>query len=417
MPTSALVTEPRVRPPRRRARPALKLVGPAFLAAVAYIDPGNFATDVESGADTGYQLLWVVLAAGCAAVPVQYLSAKLGIVTGKSLPESCRHRFGSRVSTALWIQAEITAMATDLAEFTGSAIALQLLFRLGPLESALITGGISYALLHLYGRRRSWLERLLTLTLALLLLAFAYLTARGTFDAGAAASGLLPSVSGSQGALLAVGIIGATLMPHAIYLHSALVTDRAPVRDPEHVRLALRTERSQVFVSLGIANVVNCLMLAMAAGILRGVSPADLSLHETHRLLGTLLGDGAATVFALALLVSGLSSSGVGTLAGQVVMSGFMGHRVPAVLRRTVTMVPALVAAAMGCDPTQVLIVSQVVLAFGILPALVPLLMLTSDRRVMGEFAVGRAARAGMSVLAGAIAAVNLLLVVLQTLK
>ncbi|MEU5535141.1 Nramp family divalent metal transporter [Streptomyces sp. NPDC020362] len=392
-------------------------MGPAFLAAVAYIDPGNFATDVESGADTGYQLLWVVLAAGCAAVPVQYLSAKLGIVTGKSLPESCRRRFGPRVSAALWIQAEITAMATDLAEFTGSAIALQLLFHMGPLVSALVTGGISYFLLDLYGRRRRSLERLLTLTLALLLLAFAYLTARGTFDAGAAASGLLPSVSGANGAFLAVGIIGATLMPHAIYLHSALVTDRVFVRDPERIRAALRAERSQVFVALGVANAVNLLMLAMAAGVLQGASSGGLSLAETHRLLGTLLGGGAATVFALALLAAGLSSSGVGTLAGQVVMSGFVGRRVPAVLRRTVTMVPALVAAAAGCDPTQVLIVSQVVLAFGILPALVPLLMLTSDRRLMGEFAVGRAARAGMSVLAGAIAAVNLLLVWLQVVR
>ncbi|MGW7488579.1 Nramp family divalent metal transporter [Streptomyces sp. NPDC054786] len=392
-------------------------MGPAFLAAVAYIDPGNFATDVQSGADTGYQLLWVVLAAGCAAVPVQYLSAKLGIVTGKSLPESCRRRFGPRVSTALWMQAEIVAMATDLAEFTGSAVALQLLFHIGPFASALVTAGISYLLLDLHGRHRRWLERLLTLTLALLLLAFAYLTARGTFDVGAAASGLLPSVSGANGAFLAVGIIGATLMPHAIYLHSALVTDRVGVRDHERIRTALRAERTQVFVALGIANTVNVLMLAMAAGALQGVSPGSLSLGQTHQLLGTLLGGGSATVFALALLAAGLSSSGVGTLAGQVVMSGFVGRRVPAVLRRTVTMVPALVAAAAGCDPTQVLIVSQVVLAFGILPALVPLLMLTSDRRVMGEFAVGRVARAGMSMLAGAIAAVNLLLVVLQVVR
>ena len=371
---------------RGRVRAMLAMLGPAFVAAVAYVDPGNFATNIQGGARFGYLLLWVVLAANLMAMLIQYLSAKLGVVTDRNLPELCRDHYPRPVAWGLWIQAEAMAMATDVAEFIGAALGLNLLFGVPLLPAGFITGAIAFALLELqrHGFRR--FELAIAGLLGLILLGFLYETVKIEPSASGAAHGLVPHLHGSNSVYLAVGIIGATVMPHVIYLHSALTKGRTPVRNEPERRRLLRFLRTDVVVALGLAGLVNMTMLAVAAKLFHdrpGYSHVD-TIRAAHTGFSHLVGGTAALAFAVALLASGASSSSVGTYAGQVVMAGFVNLRLSLLVRRGLTMIPALVVLGLGVSPTSALVLSQVVLSFGIPFALVPLLLLTSRRDVMG---------------------------------
>jgi len=369
------------------------MLGPAFVAAVAYVDPGNFATNVRGGAELGYLLLWVVLAANLMAMLIQYLSAKLGIVTDRNLPELCRERFPRPVAWGLWIQAEAMAMATDVAEFIGAALGLRLLFDIPLLPAGFLTGAIAFALLELqrHGFRR--FELAITGLLGIILLGFLYETVKIGPSASGSLHGLVPSLSGSRSVYLAVGIVGATVMPHVIYLHSALTTGRTEIRNAADRARVLRFERTDVVVALGLAGLVNLAMLAVAAKLFHGTpgwSHVD-TIAGAHRGFEHLVGGTAALAFAVALLASGASSSSVGTYAGQIVMAGFVNLRIPLLLRRALTMAPALVIIGVGVSPTDALVLSQVVLSFGIPFALVPLVLLTRRSDVMGAHVNRRA--------------------------
>jgi manganese transport protein len=320
------------------------------------------------------------------AMLIQYLSAKLGIVTDRNLPELCRDHYPRPVAWGLWIQAEAMAMATDIAEFIGAALGLNLLFGVPLLPAGLITGAIAFGLLELqrHGFRR--FELAITALLGLILFGFLYETVKIEPSAAGAAHGLIPHLSGSNSVYLAVGIIGATVMPHAIYLHSALTKGRTPVRDEAERSRVLRFERADVIVALGLAGLVNMAMLAVAAKLFHGTpgySHLD-TIRAAHAGFSDLVGGTAALAFAVALLASGTSSSSVGTYAGQVVMAGFVNLRISLFTRRALTMLPALVVLAVGVSPTDALVLSQVVLSFGIPFALIPLLLLTRRRDVMG---------------------------------
>ena len=372
---------------RGRVRAMLTMLGPAFVAAVAYVDPGNFATNIQAGARFGYLLLWVVVAANLMAMLIQYLSAKLGIVTDRNLPELCRDHYPRPVAWGLWIQAEAMAMATDIAEFLGAALGLNLLFGVPLLPAGLITGVIALGLLELQSHGFRRFELAITALLGLILLGFLYETLKIEPSAGGAARGLVPDLHGSSSVYLAVGIVGATVMPHAIYLHSALTKGRTPVRNDAERSRVLRFERADVIVALGLAGLVNMAMLAVAAKLFHdtpGYAHVD-TIRAAHTGFSHLVGGTAALAFAVALLASGASSSSVGTYAGQVVMAGFVNLRLSLLARRAFTMIPALVVLAVGVSPTSALVLSQVVLSFGIPFALVPLVLLTSRRDVMGD--------------------------------
>ncbi|MFC0110722.1 Nramp family divalent metal transporter [Kibdelosporangium aridum] len=355
------------------------MLGPAFVAAVAYIDPGNFATNITAGAEFGYTLVWVVVAANFVAMLVQYLSAKLGVATGMDLSEQCRERYPKPVTIGLWIQAELVAMATDLAEFVGAALGLYLLFGVPLPIAGLITAVVSFGLLELTRRGYRPFEIAIAGLLGIVFLGFAYslLSVGGS----TAAPDLAYSTSADEMLLLAVGIIGATVMPHVIYLHSALTR----VRKLPPTREVLKSQRLDVILALGTAGLINVAMLVLAAAVLPGLGEAD-PIMFAHSELGRLLGGGAALAFAVALLASGLSSSSVGTYAGQVVMSGFIRRSIPLVVRRGVTMLPALVVLSLGLPVTESLVISQVVLSFGIPFALIPLVLLTRRADVMGAY-------------------------------
>jgi manganese transport protein len=372
---------------RGRVRATLAMLGPAFVAAIAYVDPGNFATNIQGGARFGYLLLWVVLAANLMAMLIQYLSAKLGVVTDRNLPELCRDHYPRPVAWGLWLQAEAMAMATDIAEFLGAALGLNLLFHVPLLPAGFITGGIAFGLLELQRQGFRRFELAITGLLGLILLGFLYEILKIGPSASGAANGLIPHLHGSNSLYLAVGIIGATVMPHAIYLHSALTKGRMPVRNEQERTRVLRFQRTDVIVALGLAGLVNMAMLAVAAKLFHGTpgwSHVE-TIEEAHRGFSHLVGGTAALAFAVALLSSGASSSSVGTYAGQVVMAGFVNLRISLFARRALTMIPALVVLAVGVGPTRALVLSQVVLSFGIPFALVPLVLLTRRRDVMGE--------------------------------
>jgi manganese transport protein len=397
---------------RGRVRATLTMLGPAFVAAVAYVDPGNFATNIQGGARFGYLLLWVVVMANLMAMLIQYLSAKLGIVTDRNLPELCRDHYPRPVAWGLWIQAEAMAMATDIAEFIGAALGLNLLFGVPLLPAGLITGVIAFALLELqrHGFRR--FELAITAFLGLILLGFLYETLKIGPSARDAAHGLIPHLDGSQSVYLAVGIIGATVMPHAIYLHSALTKGRTPVRNEAERRRVLRFARTDVIVALGLAGLVNMAMLCVAAKLFHGTagySNVD-TIGGAHAGFSNLVGGTAALTFAVALFASGISSSSVGTYAGQVVMAGFVSLRLSLFLRRALTMIPALVVLAIGVSPTSALVLSQVVLSFGIPFALVPLLLLTRRKDVMGVHVNRRSTTAVAVAIAALISALNVFL-------
>jgi manganese transport protein len=368
-----------------RLRATLAMLGPAFVASVAYVDPGNFATNLQGGAKFGFMLLWVVVLANLMAMLIQYLSAKLGIVTGRNLPESFRAHYPRWMSRGMWVQAELITMSTDVAEFLGAALALNLLFHVPLVIAGVMTGFIAFGLLELrvHGYRR--FEIAITGILGIIFLGFIYETFNIGPSASGVASGLVPHLGGTESLYLAVGIIGATVMPHAIYLHSALTQDRMPLRDDRERTRVLRFERTDVIIALGIAGLINMCMLAVAAQLFHGSGHTGIdTIQGAHAGFGTLVGGGAALAFAIALLASGASSSSVGTYAGQVVMAGFINVRISLYVRRIVTMLPALVVLALGVNPTDALVLSQVVLSFGIPLALIPLVILTSRRDVMG---------------------------------
>lgn len=388
------------------------MLGPAFVASVAYVDPGNFATNIQGGARYGYLLLWVVLAANLMAMLIQYLSAKLGVVTDRSLPELCRDHYPRPVAWGLWIQAEAIAMATDVAEFLGAALGLNLLFHVPLLPAGLITGVIAFGLLELQRRGFRPFELAISALLGLILLGFLYETVKIGPSASGAARGLIPHLGNSGSVYLAVGIIGATVMPHVIYLHSALMKGRTPVENEAERMRVLRFVRTDVLIALSIAGLVNLSMLAVAAKLFHdtpGFSHVD-SIRAAHAGFGHLVGGTAALAFAVALLASGASSSSVGTYAGQVVMAGFVNLRLSIFVRRALTMIPALVVLALGVGPTRALVLSQVVLSFGIPFALVPLVLLTRRRDVMGAHVNRRLTTALASVIAGLIVVLNVFL-------
>ncbi|HEV2772860.1 MAG TPA: Nramp family divalent metal transporter [Thermoleophilaceae bacterium] len=408
------LTESEVRSPLRvarargRVRGTLALLGPAFVAAVAYIDPGNFATNITAGAKYGYLLVWVIVAANLIAMLVQYLSAKIGIASERNLPELCRDSMPKPVTFGLWLQAEAVAIATDLAEFVGAAIALYLLFGVPLFTAGLMTAVVAFAILALQTRGYRRFELAIAGMLGLVLLGFLYDFLQVGVDLGGFGAGLVPSFSGTESVLLAVGILGATVMPHVVYLHSALTQDRIRAQDEAEKRELLRFGRLDVMIAMGVAGVINLTMLVVAAGLFYGSGQTEVdSIEGAHAGFETLLGGGAALAFAIALLSSGLSSSSVGTYSGQVVMQGFIRRRIPLFLRRSLTMAPALVVLGLGLEPTSTLVLSQVVLSFGIPFALVPTILLTRRRDLMGGLVNRPATTAVASVVAGLIIALN----------
>jgi manganese transport protein len=387
-------------------------LGPAFIAAVAYIDPGNFATNISGGAKFGYLLLWVVLAANLVAMVVQTQSAKLGIATGKNLAELCRERYSRRTSIGLWLQAEVVAMACDLAEIVGAALGLNLLFGIPLFTAGLIAGVGTFALLALqrHGFRR--LEAAITVLVGVVVVSFAYELFDAHPDGGEVARGLfVPGFGGTESILLTTGIVGATVMPHVIYLHSALTQNRIIGRNDDERRRILRFEKIDVVIALAIAGAVNLAMMIVAAALFHGSGMTAIETIEgAYSGLQQVGSPGAATIFGIALLASGFASSSVGTMAGQVVMQGFIHRQIPIFLRRAITLAPALVVLAIGVNPTDALVGSQVVLSFGIPFALVPLILIASKREVMGKLVNPLWLTALAGVLAAMIIALNVFL-------
>ena len=406
----------------RRARtPApgrglLRLLGPAFVAAVAYVDPGNVAANLTAGAGYGYLLLWVLVAANAMAVLVQYLSAKLSVVSGRTMPELLRERLGTPARLAYWGQAELVAIATDLAEVIGGAVALNLLFGTPLLVGGLITGAASLLLLALHNRAGvRWFEAAVVALLLVVVAGFVSGVLLAPPDPAEAAAGLVPRFAGAETVLLAASMLGATVMPHAIYLHSAMARDHHGAVEAAGTRRVLRATRVDVVGALLLAGVVNISMLLLAASALRGVEGTD-TLEGAHAAVLGTLGPGAALLFAIGLLASGLASTSVGAYAGSVIMEGLLRVHVPLLARRAITLVPALVCLGAGVDPTRALVVSQVVLSFGIPFALVPLVRLTGDRALMGEHVNLRGTRVAATLAVTLVVALNVALLYLTLL-
>ncbi|MFG2029668.1 Nramp family divalent metal transporter [Streptomyces sp. NPDC048825] len=397
--------------PGGASRRAAAFYGPAFVAAVAYVDPGNFATNFQAGAQYGYLLVWVLVSACLVAMFIQYLSAKTGLATGRDLPTLCRESFRRPVVLGLWAQAEVVAMATDLAEFIGASIGLNLLFGIPMFPAALITAVVSFAILALRRRGYRPFELAIAFLLGVIALGFVYtLFAVGGQSAPDLAAGMVPAFEGTDSVVLAIGIIGATVMPHVIYLHSALTAERRAPEGPAERRRALRSLRIDTVLGLSAAGAINLSMLCVAAAAFSGSGGFDGSLGAAHGGFERLVGGGAALAFAAALLASGLSSSGVGTYAGQVIMQGFLRIRIPLFLRRLITMAPALVVIAVGVSPDTALLLSQVVLSFGIPFVLVPLVLISRRRDLMGDLVNGSLTTFLGSVAAVLISGINIYL-------
>jgi manganese transport protein len=387
-------------------------LGPAFVAAVAYIDPGNFATNIAGGAKFGYLLLWVVLGANLIAMVVQTQSAKLGIATGRNLSELCRENFPRPASLGMWVQAEIVAMSCDVAEVVGAALGLNLLFGIPLFPAALIAGAGAFAILALQQMGLRRLEAGIAVLAGVVLVSFGFEIVYSHPAAGQVAGHLFrPGFSGTESVLLATGIIGATVMPHVIYLHSALTQRRVVGRNDDERRRILRFEKVDVVIAMTLAGVVNLSMMIMAAALFNkgGLSAID-SIEGAFQGLQQTVSGHAATIFGVALLASGFASSSVGTMAGQVVMQGFIRRRIPIFARRALTLAPALVVIAVGVAPTDALVLSQVVLSFGIPFALVPLVLLARRKDVMGSLANPPWLSALVGVLATLIIALNVFL-------
>lgn len=363
----------------------LPFLGPAFIAAVAYIDPGNFATNITAGSDYGYLLLWVIVASNLMAVLIQSLSAKLGIATGKNLPEVARENFSKPTSILLWIQAELVIMATDLAEFIGAALGLYLLFNIPMIPAAIITAIGSFAILELQRRGVRAFEAGISAMVVMVVLAFAVQLFIAEPNVSDVMSGLVPDFAGVDSLLLATGILGATVMPHAIYLHSSLTQHRVKAETPAMKKRVFRFEFIDIVIAMVVAGAINMAMLIIAAAVFhtRGlhIEDLDVAYNSFHELLGPT----AAISFGLGLLIAGLASSSVGTLAGDVVMQGFIQKKIRLYVRRTITMIPPLAIILFGINATKALVWSQVILSFGIAFALIPLVLFTSNKRIMGE--------------------------------
>src|SRR5512143_3445401 len=390
----------------------LPFLGPAFIASVAYMDPGNFATNIQGGAQFGYQLLWVIVASNLMAMLIQSLSAKLGIASGLNLAEQCRNNFPRPVVWSMWVLMELVAMATDLAEFLGAAIGFNLLFGIPLWLAGIMTVVVTFLILALerYGFRP--LEAVITALVGVV--AFSYLI-ETVLDrpvwSDVLYHAVVPQFSGTESVLLATGILGATVMPHVIFLHSALTQGRVVTRDPRQQRRLFRYELVDIFIAMGLAGLINMAMLVMAASTFFNLGLTTVgTIEEAHRTLEPLLGGAASAVFGISLLASGLSSSSVGTMAGQVIMAGFMHRKIPVWVRRLATVFPPMISIMLGLDPTRTLVVSQVVLSFGLPFAVVPLILFTRRRDIMGELVNSRATTVVASMVAVLIIALNLFL-------
>jgi manganese transport protein len=380
---------------RRGPRGFLPFAGPAIVASVAYMDPGNFATNIQAGARHGYGLLWVVVLANLIGMLFQSLSARIGIVTGQSLASLCRTHFPGPVTAAMWVMAEIAAMATDLAETVGAAIGLSLLFGLPLLTCLALTMVLTWALLSLQSRGFRPIELIIAGFVGVIGLCYMIELAISPPDWRLFAwHAVVPELRGEGALTLAVGIVGATVMPHAIYLHSALMADRMPAHTTAEKAIVLRHSNTEVLIALGFAGLVNLAMVAMAASMFHPGHAEVADIETAWRTLLPLMGGFAALVFMTSLLASGISSSVVGTMAGQTIMRDFVGFRTPLWLRRVLTMLPAFVVVAVGVNPTEALVISQVVLSLVLPVPMISLLILISRRDVMGEFSPGRMARA-----------------------
>ena len=388
-------------------------LGPAFIASVAYVDPGNFATNIQGGAQFGYLLIWVIVASNLMAMLVQTLSAKLGLVTGRNLAEHCRDQFPKPVVVTMWVLMEIVAMSTDLAEFLGAALGFQLLMGVPLLVGALLTGVATILILGLerYGFRP--LEAVISSMVALIALCYLAETVIVKPDWVAVLHNtVVPRFTGAESVFLGCGILGATVMPHAIFLHSALMQGRIVVRDKARLQSLYRYEIVDVVIAMGIASCVNAAMLIMAAATFYKSGHTSVAgIEEAYRTLEPLLGSAAKWIFGLSLLVSGLSSSTVGTGAGQVIMQGFLQRHIPIWLRRLVTMAPSLLVIGMGFDPTRTLVLSQVVLSFGLPFAVIPLVMFTCRGDIMGELVNRRVTTWAATLVAAIIVVLNVYLI------
>jgi manganese transport protein len=397
---------------RRGLGRLLPFLGPAFIASVAYIDPGNFATNIQGGSQFGYLLVWVVIASNLMAMLVQSLSAKLGIATGRNLAEVMRDEYSRPVVWGLWVLAEVVAMATDLAEFLGAALGFYLLFGVPMIVAGLLTGLVTFFILALERHGFRHLEAVVTSFVGVIALSYLAETILGKPDWGQVGMSFVPPhFAGSDSVLLATGILGATVMPHVIFLHSALTQGRIVVREPNLLRRLYRFELIDVGIAMGVAGLVNAAMLMMAAATFYQAGKTDVAtIEQAHQTLVPLLGQASSFIFAISLLASGLSSSTVGTMAGQVVMQGFIHKTIPVWLRRGLTMLPALVVIALGLDATRTLVISQVVLSFAIPFALIPLVLFTRRRDLMGPLVNLKATTALAGAVAALIVALNLFL-------
>ena len=400
---------------RRGFGSALLFAGPAVIASIAYMDPGNFATNIQAGAKYGYSLLWVVLMANVIAMLFQGLSAKLGIVTGRNLAELCREQFPKPIVIAMWIVSEIAAMATDLAEFLGGAIGLSILFHIPLLAGMVVTGFVTYGVLLFEGRGFRPIELIIGGLVAAIGLCYLIEMFVAPVDWGAAGlHSVLPQIPDAAALTISVGIIGATVMPHAIYLHSGLTQNRAPARNDDERRKLLRFSNTEVVVALAIAGLVNMAMVMMASAAFHEGHSDVAEIETAYHTLAPLLGGGAAAVFLISLLASGVSSSAVGTMAGQMIMQGFVGFRIPLLVRRLATMIPAFVVVALGLDSTNALVVSQVVLSIVLPVPMIALVMFTRRTDIMGSFANSRLTHALAIIGTIVIVALNVVLL-LQT--
>jgi len=386
----------------------LPFLGPAFIASVAYVDPGNFATNIAGGAQFGYILLWVIIASNLMAILIQSLSAKLGIASGMNLAEQCRAHFKPWFVKFLWILMELVAMATDLAEFLGAAIGFNLLLGVPLWVAGILTGITTFLILGLERKGFRPLEAVISSLVGVVAVAYVIETILDKPNWGNVFyHAVVPSFNGPESILLAAGILGATVMPHAIYLHSALMQGRVVVKKPKELRRLFRFEQIDILIAMGMASLINGAMLIMAAStfFVQGMTNVG-TIEEAFRTLQPLLGPAAQYVFAISLLASGLSSASVGTMAGQVIMAGFLHIEIPVWVRRLVTMIPSLVVIALGLDPSRTLVISQVTLSFGLAFAVIPLVIFTSNKKIMGVLVN----RKFTTILASGVAAVILLL-------
>ncbi|HTQ84205.1 MAG TPA: Nramp family divalent metal transporter [Pseudolabrys sp.] len=394
----------------------LAFAGPAVVASIAYMDPGNFATNIQAGAKYGYTLLWVVVVANLIAMLFQALAAKLGIVTGRNLAEMCREQFSRPVVLVMWVISEVAAMATDLAEFLGGAIGLALLFHMPLIAGMVVTAIVTYVILMFEARGFRPVELIIGGLVGIIALCYLIEIFVAHVDwAAAAYHSFTPEIPDAEALLISVGIIGATVMPHAIYLHSGLTQGRTPVRDDGERRLLVRISNREVVVALAIAGLVNMAMVMMASSAFHAGHPDVAEIEAAYHTLAPLLGIGAAGVFLLSLIASGISSSVVGTMAGQMIMQGFIGFRIPIWLRRVITMVPAFVVVAYGVNATQALVVSQVILSIALPLPMVALLIFTGRPDIMGAFVDGRVTRVAAVAATVVVLALNVFLI-LQTL-